>query len=770
MKRLISLTLLALLLTACQATPAGNNTLSGRILLWHGWDETDTQALDHVLDNFAAIYPDVTVVHSAIPAGELRQQYEERAEMGLGPSLFLGSNDWLRELATADLIRPLHPDNLPQGRYLSAAIDGVRYDGITYGLPLSLHPVALYYNTELVTQPATTLDELLSHAANGQQVALNTNFDSAFWGVQTFGGQLLDEEGRVVLDQGGFANWLGWLKNAQTAPGMILSRDSAALRDLFLNGDVAYFVGEPDLLTDFQATLGEDLVSATILPAGPNGSAGPLLNLEVIYLNQANSDEQHQLALTLAHFLTNTEQSLALLREAQRVPANQNVRVDSRVYPHLAGFSAQARTAVAVPTAPQMAVLQEEGNATYRQVIEGVTGIIEGTYALTNSVNEQFGFATVSLPESTCELSGTIDLWHSWSGSALVYLRSLLFDYSSACPGVVFRLRAVQEDIFIDSLTARPPDERPDLLLLNSDYLLPLVDQGLVAPLDTRIPEATWQRFVPAGQTALQYQNSTYGLPVALHLNALFVNTTQAPDPPATIDDLTRQTTTTNLALPLNFHDLYWSLTAFAGPIFDSNLTFIADPTALADWLAWVQTAQSPPTIIAAEDRTVLSALFTAGSAAYYVGSADELAALEEAQGETLRVVPLPAGPAGTAQPILTVDALFLSSASNRQQQDLALAFADFATNRTNQARLMTDLRFVPANVIVETGDDHIIAGFLAQAQNATVLPPSTQLDSITESATVMIRTVMSGQVEPLTAACQFILEVNSDLPAGCDP
>ena len=40
--------------------------------------------------------------------------------------------------------------------------------------------------------------------------------------VQAFGGRLFGEEYRVILDRGGFANWLAWLKDARDTPGMIL--------------------------------------------------------------------------------------------------------------------------------------------------------------------------------------------------------------------------------------------------------------------------------------------------------------------------------------------------------------------------------------------------------------------------------------------------------------------------------------------------------------------------------------------------------------------
>ncbi len=91
--------------------------------------------------------------------------------------------------------------------------------GRLYGVPLSLAPRALYYNKKLVTPPPDTLDALLQEAADGQQVAFVPRFEEAYWGIQTYGEGLFNEEGQLVIEGSGFEEWLGWLNEAQSAPG-----------------------------------------------------------------------------------------------------------------------------------------------------------------------------------------------------------------------------------------------------------------------------------------------------------------------------------------------------------------------------------------------------------------------------------------------------------------------------------------------------------------------------------------------------------------------
>lgn len=107
----------------------------------------------------------------------------------------------------------------------------------------------------------------------------------------------------MILDQGGFANWLGWLKNAQSTPGMIrrhagvARRDDVTLRNLFVNGEAAYYIGTPDVLLSLQELLGEETVGVVPLPAGPTAPAGPLLDVDAIMFNHASSSNQTKLAL-----------------------------------------------------------------------------------------------------------------------------------------------------------------------------------------------------------------------------------------------------------------------------------------------------------------------------------------------------------------------------------------------------------------------------------------------------------------------------------------
>ncbi len=301
---------------------------TGTILVWHGWDEGEAAVLQEIMHKYADLHPNTNIILSRVENALLLERFEEAAAIGFGPDLFLGPSEWMRPLIDTNLITSIDSglDETLRERYLPAALETLRYDQKLYGVPVAVHTLGLYYNKTLVTQPATSLDELMAQAQTGTEIGMNTAFDNAFWGIRAFGGRLFDEEGRVILDQGGFANWLNWLKSAQDVPAFILSNDQNALRLLFAEGRLGYLVDSSQARETLQTTMEADAFGVLPLPAGPTGTPGPFLRVETLFFSRASSKQQIDLALDLARFLTNAEQQTTLMRQTARIPANTRVR------------------------------------------------------------------------------------------------------------------------------------------------------------------------------------------------------------------------------------------------------------------------------------------------------------------------------------------------------------------------------------------------------------------------------------------------------------
>ena len=369
---LLILTVVPLLLGGCVAPIVGEFGLSGNVILWHSWEETDALILEQILGQVSEISPDTEVISIYVPPDELLQRYIDSTLQGVGPDLLLGSSEWVRDLADAGTARPLSGVDLNRFDYHENALSALQFQGQIYGLPMSLFPVALYYNRSHTQAPPTTLEEMLEQAAAGESIALVPRFKLSHWGIQPFGHGLFDSQGRFTLDGSGLTEWLTWLERVQHEPGVILNTDGTAMEEMFRSERVTYYVDGPDELRHLEEWLAPEQIGVVPLPAGPVGPSGPLLPVEAVMLSTSSSDEQSTIALAVAHFLTNPQQSTTLMRDVGRVPANRDVAVDARVYPNLAGFSSQGRTAVTLPNYLDREAFYRAGDRAYANALSGV--------------------------------------------------------------------------------------------------------------------------------------------------------------------------------------------------------------------------------------------------------------------------------------------------------------------------------------------------------------------------------------------------------------
>jgi arabinogalactan oligomer / maltooligosaccharide transport system substrate-binding protein len=771
-----------LLLAACQTRSEPISLASRNLLLWHSWNETEAAALTTVLQKFNEINPDVQVISQQVPPENLRRQYEQTASLGLGPDLFIGPGEWLVPLADQGLILDITPFEPQTDFYLTSAVGTMTYDDGLYGLPLALRPIALFYNTTLVDTPAADLDQWLAQAANGRSVAMDINFLPAYWGIQAFGGRLFDESGRVVLDEGGFANWLRWLKNAQSAPGMILSRDQASLRDLFFSGRTAYYTGSPDDLLAAQAALGADNLSVVPLPAGPVGPSGPLLNVEAIYFNPAARLQQTERALELAAYLTNASQSTTLLREISRIPANRNVSVDPRLHPAEAGFAAQARTAVPVPNLSQREMVFTQVDDLYRAALAGVVDIVEATNTLTAELNSTLGFSPSEDVVEFCQDEGILRIWHPWNGRLAAILNQFVSDYQANCPDVRILVTEISEEQLFELYTttgaAGSGNLLPDLVLGPSVWVLPFLEAKTIQPITQFISPEVRQRFIPAAISTIEFQSELYGLPLLLDLNVLYYDSEIISNPPVTLAEFVQRAGSDGAALPVGFIEAYWGAAAYGGQLFTDENRLALVETGFVEWLTWLAAAQQDPDILLAENQELLQEAFTTGEVAMLVGHSSALGLLEQhmAQGN-LQVASLPAGPGGEAHPWLQTAAFFLTAGRTDEQRATALAFTDFVTNAANQTYLMESARLTPVNVNVVVESSSTIGDFLQSVRNAFVPLNVPELTAVLAEGDQVYQDVLSGAETPLAAACAFTGRVDrangftvtpDDLPLRC--
>ena len=374
-------------------TPTATPEPAGRIVLWHSWGSGDGDALASILSGFQAKYPQVTVDTLFVADTDLPKAYADAVLAGTGPDLVLAPTWWLSDFVDLGVVQPLDMsvDQATLDQYWPAAVDNLRWNGQLYGLPTDFELVSLFVNTALAPNgaPATTADMLAqAQAAPTQGAGLYNSLYHLFWGLGAYGGRLFDDNGAVVLDQGGdVAGYLAWLRQMSQTQGSYVDTDYGMLLDRFKKGEFAYFVDGPWAIGDLSAALGTNL-AVTGLPAGPSGPAQPWLHADGVMLNPRTAPEQQRLALLFAEHLTSAESGSALASQAKRLPANRNAVIGDN--PLLQGFMNQAANAQSMPNRPEMEQVWGYAGDMVIKVVDGnadPAATVKETAALINEAN-----------------------------------------------------------------------------------------------------------------------------------------------------------------------------------------------------------------------------------------------------------------------------------------------------------------------------------------------------------------------------------------------
>ena len=758
--RAVSLVCLLWFVTGC-SDPVGENDrspangLAGRMLLWHAWDETDTVYLQDELARFAQIHPDVTIRTQAFASqDELYARFLRASDAGLGPDLLFAPHEWIRQLAERKLIQPIDEfvDPSMRDRYMPAALSAMSFDERLYGLPESVNTSLLFYKKSQIETPPATLTDLLREANQGHAIALSTHFPDAGWGIRAFGGKMFDDAGNIIVDRGGFTNWLAWLKNAGEQPGIILDRNHGLLRQRFIDdASISYFVGDFYDLAFLRQTMGDDAVAPAILPSGPNGSAGPFLHVNGLLFSGASSPSQQRIALEFATFLTNAEQSANLMRAAQRVPANVDVRINPRLEPELYLLTNQARAAITVPNwsaSDQIFALVDEA---FYKVLEGVIEAPQAAVEVTARLQSDLGIETVDSESVGCTDFGPIRLLTTWTNAELSALNTIILRYAQQCPAAKLLLTQTSPEELLSQAGANAELLSANDLFLGSQATLnQLARAEQVQPLDGLADLDLLQRFWPEALEAMRVDRSLYGIPMILDVDSLYFNRTMVSQPALTLADLKSEA---EIGVPIvfagSFAANFWQISAFGGQLPDAELALAVGSQPWVEALQWLAEGVEAGTISLVDSEPAAMQRFIAGDSAYLVGGPQLMPGLiAELGSDVIGVTPLPAGPIGDAAPLLHAEGFMLTAAPETTEAARALRFAVFATNASNQQWLATIASRVPANATTDLSEINSVIPFLPQLSTVTVWPNLAEERLLLTVLERVYQTVLMGSSE----------------------
>jgi len=182
------------------------STVTGDITLG-AWESSpaEGEALAAALEGFAEAYPNINVEQQTV-AGDYRVQMTTNFSAGTVQDIFWVNAEYAPEWIEEGFLEPLDPFIEQQGFDTSAFFPGYLDtfkgpDGVQYALPKDGNTIAMGYNSDLVTTPPTTLEELVATADSlkGQgdlkaPICINPGLDRGLAFIYAQGGSLLTED------------------------------------------------------------------------------------------------------------------------------------------------------------------------------------------------------------------------------------------------------------------------------------------------------------------------------------------------------------------------------------------------------------------------------------------------------------------------------------------------------------------------------------------------------------------------------------------------
>ena len=223
-------------------------------------DDTRTPILLGFAEDFRAKYGVELIVEDLGVVQDIRTPMITAAPAGEGPDIFIGVHDWLGALVESGLVAPIDL-GAKSDLYVGSALEAFTYtDGKLYGVPYATENLGFFYNTELVTTPPTTWDEVLTigQALKDEgkvQYAIAIAGDPGYNSLpmQTaFGGYVFgkDDTGAwnpddVGLDSPGMIDAVTWMKAAVDAGLMPETTDYETGHQLFETGQIPFLMAGP---------------------------------------------------------------------------------------------------------------------------------------------------------------------------------------------------------------------------------------------------------------------------------------------------------------------------------------------------------------------------------------------------------------------------------------------------------------------------------------------------------------------------------------------
>lgn len=316
------------------------NELSGSLVLWHSWDESEVESLMEVIDGFKELHPFVQFEVSYFPFDDLQGRYSDAVAKRVGPTLLIGPAGWGPSLFDGDAIEDLSPlaDQELLASINQAALAQLKYKQAIIGLPESFRRgVVMVRNNEIIPNPPRTLDELIEMATQANQgEVVGADFDVGFYfsgaHLTACGGNLMDEKGDPAFNNEAGICWLNLLQSFKDS-GLLVELNNDNDANLFKAGRLGFLIDGSENITNLAEAIGEENLSIDPWPVTEQGHLSGFIETEAIYLNPKVNSNISQVAWAFINYILSPEAQAILAdpTKAAHLPTVRDVKIQDRL-------------------------------------------------------------------------------------------------------------------------------------------------------------------------------------------------------------------------------------------------------------------------------------------------------------------------------------------------------------------------------------------------------------------------------------------------------
>jgi len=284
---------------------------------------------------------------------------------------------------------------------------------------------------------------------------------------------------------------------------------------------------------------------------------------------------------------------------------------------------------------------------------------------------------------SDSNLKGKILVWHTETARSVSSIRQTITAYQKLHPNIKIIVGSLPSNqLTVEIIENTRGGLAPNLMLVNYTALLDLVEAEAVIPIE---PLPQFKNYLPTALSQVTYQGKIYGLPGAILTQVLCYNKTKIKNtkPFKTLDEMLYQANLGySVGIPSSFMDTVWGLKYYSPTVFNQEGDLSITPGSWAQWLTWLLKAKGQPNILLEADLPALNQAFEENRLTYLICDASRIDDFQKKLGkDNLGVTILPYHQGIAAGPFLYTKVLALGNSSSIRQRQIALDFAQFATN-----------------------------------------------------------------------------------------